>query len=413
MSKQIKFKDLIRVLRKNIKRIALITLVFAIVGAGAGVVFKANSVQPGEDSAVEQDQTQIDYLQAQIDLIDNWFVNGCFMKINAAHMAVCDMVFTVTSNEADIESKLALEKSISTFYVSEASSNYVKDKILEEVGDRAVIDFMDFEYTFLCTPLGDNAVKITIRHYDLDSAEIVAEAAFKVLDAYGHQTYDNYGTNLVSSNTAFVLDGNINTTQSDTTEHYEGLKNTLAGLQGSLFSGDSSSGFKKIIIYGILGGIMGFIISYMLFIVLYANMKSPGDIRDLNDRYNIKVLGAISKNGPKSGKLNKADGTGYSNIEAIKASLGIISKDKTILITGSIHDSQISELCEALTTSSEQEIICGGCVQEHAQTIEKLRKADAVILLEQLGVSQYERINEQIITMECLDKEILAFIVIQ
>ena len=174
----------------------------------------------------------------------------------------------------------------------------------------------------------------------------------------------------------------------------------LEALQRLVTQTTSVSGLvKQAIIFAVLGGVLGAFLTVCAVWVLHITSGKVYSDRTLRNRTGVKVIGCVSA-GKKKGidrKLHKLEGRNTAETESQYALLAVdircrMENAKHLLVTGSVE-------AEGLVSALRQAIpgvqVSSGSILDSAAALEMLKACDAVLLVEQCGVSRYSQVDRQ------------------
>lgn len=182
----------------------------------------------------------------------------------------------------------------------------------------------------------------------------------------------------------------------------------------------------EILKQGIKGGLLGAAFGIILSLLI-AFFSNSVDVRlqDLRffSKHNVKVIGVCSlkkknwKGGPVRRWLDKVQGDGHP-VMPIEQCCSLTREYlkqkgfKTVLLTGTIEEKQLQELCDKMSgQSGDIRYIKGGSVLKEAETLSLLGQCDAAILVEQEDRSQLKEVENEIDMFNNLDRPLLGCIV--
>ena len=177
-----------------------------------------------------------------------------------------------------------------------------------------------------------------------------------------------------------------------------------------------SAQLKKAVVFGALGVAAGAFLMACVIWVLHIISTKVYSVRTLQNRTGIKVIGCICV---KPGKdrigrwLRKLEGR-YSEtgMELIATDIGLrLQKGDKVLLTGSANDEKRQALAEALAKNGVQ-VTEAKDLRNNAHTLEALAATDAVVLVEQCGVSGYDAITRQMEVIADYKKQLLGCVVL-
>lgn len=186
---------------------------------------------------------------------------------------------------------------------------------------------------------------------------------------------------------------------------------------------------KSSIKFGILGFVIGAFIMAYFYGLHYVGSGKLMTSDEIQDTYMIPVIAAYKA--PKCKHPNAIDKF-INRIYGISEKKSCLSEVYTlassnllarlensaivkILLVGNanteVFDRTVSEMREKLN-DSDVEVIVAGNINENCNAIQKLQKAEKIVLIEQAGVSRKKDIKRELQTLRDLKKEIVGAIVL-
>lgn len=182
---------------------------------------------------------------------------------------------------------------------------------------------------------------------------------------------------------------------------------------------------KSSIKYTILGGVLGGFLAVFFACVAFLMSDKMVSEKELRKRYRIKVLAVlpvIKKKRILSGIdrwIDRLDGKADSiseeaGYELVAANLCNYAGDsKKIMVTGTVSLDKLKEIAEKIgKLCSDMTLMVGADLNEEADTVSRLPECDAVILVEQCGISRYSQIEKEIETVQNVKKEIVGAVIL-
>ena len=174
----------------------------------------------------------------------------------------------------------------------------------------------------------------------------------------------------------------------------------LAALQRPVTQTTSVSAVvKQAVVFAVLGGVLGAFLTVCAEWVLHITSGKVYSDRTLRNRTGVKVIGCVSAEKKKGidRKLHKLEGRNTAETESQYALLAVdircrMENAKHLLVTGSVE-------AEGLVSALRQAIpgvqVSSGSILDSAAALEMLKACDAVLLVEQCGVSRYSQVDRQ------------------
>lgn len=230
-------------------------------------------------------------------------------------------------------------------------------------------------------------------------------------------------TDLDLANRQKSANDNITALQSTLKEKEKALEELKEPVEVSALS--SSTAIKSGIKYAVLGGVLGAFITIFCICVAFLMSGKVASAKDIKQRYGVKVLAtfpAEEKRRAFSGIdrwLDKLEGKKDNLVEETRYELAAANlrnyagDAKKLMIVGTVPTEILNTVSMKLgSLCSEKSFSIGANLNENADTVNKLPECDAVILVEQSGVSRYGEIEKEIEAVQNVKKEIAGVIVL-
>lgn len=182
---------------------------------------------------------------------------------------------------------------------------------------------------------------------------------------------------------------------------------------------------KSGIKYAVLGCVLGAFAVIFCLCVAFLMTDKMASARELKKRYGLKVLAEFP---PKHKKrvlagidrwLEKLEGkrdqiSEEARYDLMAANLrNYAGASKNIMIIGTVGSDILNEVAHKLgRLCMEKELMVGANLNEDPVTVSKLPECDAVILVEENGVSRYSEIEREIESVSHVKKDIIGVLVI-
>ncbi len=184
------------------------------------------------------------------------------------------------------------------------------------------------------------------------------------------------------------------------------------------FAAAAKSAIKFAVIGFVLGAIIGMVIAFCKVLfrpVLYCS-------RQLKDEAKLKFIGNIEDNESLKGvdKLNKKlagdkefMSPANERVTYAAANLAALSKDKRVLITGTLSAADVQDAMEILRKADGSLQLCyKGNLTSSAAAVKALDDADAILIMEKSGVTEIKPLSALIDSCRLTDKPILGYVMI-
>ena len=216
----------------------------------------------------------------------------------------------------------------------------------------------------------------------------------------------------------------------DLTTQRDNLVKNSGGAVTSTKSGKKALSMKKAVSSSLKYAVAGFVAGLILYVVAVALILILSNrvlsARELNSQYGINKLACVP--GVSKAGLDrlaaKIDGSYLSAVnedsalkiaaENVRCLLSEKQEVKSIALIGDLSETEMRQLCEKLSLSSESgqvKYLNASGLNNKVEALRSLKEADAVILAARSGKSVYQNVNEILRTAVTFDKELLGSIV--
>jgi capsular polysaccharide biosynthesis protein len=175
--------------------------------------------------------------------------------------------------------------------------------------------------------------------------------------------------------------------------------------------------YSRLALVGLLVGIILSIALLTFIFLIKPTIQTPERI---NDTIGLNYLGGVLRRKNKSlgdlvaGTMRMA--YGENGIKLISENMRELVQDKnTILFTGTVTKSAMEEIALKIAKELQQDdlnILFGTNINMDAETVKKLGKCDAVVLMERLGVSKLKNIYYEKERIEMANKPVIGYVLI-
>ncbi len=281
----------------------------------------------------------------------------------------------------------------------------------------------------------NNVITIQVRSDDEKKANAILEDIMTRMEQLRGSVTDNIGSHsigVINEKNGSVMDleleddqkkeqdrlVRLNSSLETKQKEYEELKGNEPVRPRSVKGAVMAAGIK----YAVFGGAFGAFLSIFIVCVCFLMSGKPYSAKELRNRYRLKILGVLSskeKKGRIDGWLNRLEGRVYGDAdheyELIAANIQNYAENvETLLVVGMAKESFISQTAEKLAGRLEGiKVIFGGNLLQNSDTIKKLSAVDGVVLVEQCGVSAYEKIELEIEKVSDLEKLVIGSVVFE
>lgn len=236
-----------------------------------------------------------------------------------------------------------------------------------------------------------------------------------------------------------VVDNDLEQMQKEVREEVTELEETIKTNEAQLAtlerdmpqqpSVSMGSVLKKAVLFAILGGILGGVLICLWILLAYLADNRLDDAYQAQRLYNLELFG-VAKQGSKKYRPvftrlinNMEHNPERQEFESVAqaaqytdSALSALSNgdNRTVAVVSTRENEAVMQAFvqfEQLSDSSLTYCICPDMLK-NPQSVQKAAQADAVIVLEQIGVSLISEIDRQILHIEKSEKEILGMLLI-
>ena len=185
--------------------------------------------------------------------------------------------------------------------------------------------------------------------------------------------------------------------------------------------------FKKAILFGIIGGVLGGVIICLWVLLAYLADNRLDGAYQAAKLYNLELFAVVGAEGKKrkpwfAGLIDRLEANAsrqrfadskqaaaYTDA-AVRALLP--KSSCTVAVVSSRKDAAAEQMIQQLTACTDDTVTYIACpaVLEDAASMRTAAESDAVLLVEQSGVSILSEINREIIRLEKAEKEIVGLV---
>lgn len=265
------------------------------------------------------------------------------------------------------------------------------------------------------TAISSGTITVSVRCVAKEQAEAVLTALTTQLDticAEVSKTVIPHTFSVLSKGVACKADTNIAIKRAELSDNVTALQKALTDTQALLATQivpqytpkSRISTIKQILLFAVIGGIVGFALGICGFWVLHIISDRVYSARTLRDRTGIKILGCLQSIPLKCSIdrwINKKEGRCTNDLSGQAAFLAATIRNRCcsaekILVTGSICAEQQTALTLALQAAIPEKQFSGAeslrtCVEAQAALFD----CDTVILVAQCGKSAYSTLSAE------------------
>ncbi len=242
-------------------------------------------------------------------------------------------------------------------------------------------------------------------------------------DLYIMNQVSNTDTDLELANEQKRVNDNITILQTTLKEKEKALEELQEPAEALVLS--KTAAVKSGIKYGVLGGVLGAFITIFCICVAFLMTDKVKSAKDLKQRYGIKVLAMFPSKEKKrvfsgiDSWLDKLEGkkdtlTEEARYELMAANLKNYAGDaKKVFVIGTVSEEALNNVANKLGKLCSDMILSVGVnLNENAETVSNLPESDAVILVEENGVSRFGEIEKEIEAVYNVKKEIIGVVLL-
>ena len=282
-----------------------------------------------------------------------------------------------------------------------------------------------------------NLLTIRVKHADQRQAEDILELLLSRVEELHEQVAASIGehsVSVVNRAAGAMVDLELADQQKDAGDQVTKLQSSLADKEKALKELKEpaktvlSRGtvVKQAVKYAVLGGVLGGFMAVFFVCVMFLMSDKLYAAKEMRRRYDLHVLGSFAATGAKKAGvidrwLNRLEGrkpavSAEQSYALLAANIGNYAADGAkILLTGTTAESEsLKDLAANLQQYlPDQELVYGGNMLEHAETVKLLPECDSVVLVEQIGKSVYSAMEQEVEKIRSLQKNMAGCIVIE
>ncbi len=414
------------------------------------------------NDSTEELRKSIDHDQQHLENITNYTNDSVYYNMDVYHTAVSELVFYVDTGYQIAPSQYYQNPNKTSEIVSAYCDAYRSAKLYEGIkeilGNDIDVKYIDELLTIHRAgdiQIKDSVGNITVKHSDGNEGVVVISAraqdeqtAAQITNFTFHYLKDTFGktiaehsTTILSDSTMIIVDEELDTLKKEVkkeiTELEENIKTNeaqLATLERDMPQEPSlsmRSVIKKAVLFGIIGGVLGGVLICLWILLAYLSDNRLDGAYQAERLYNLELFGVAvlhsKKHRPIFSRLinnmeNNANRQNFESLDeaseytctAIKALTQKREKPQTVAIVSTQEDDSIMQMFEKMEQCSDSQVIYRSCpaILKNAQSMQTASQADAVVLLEESGISLIAEINRQIIRLEKSGKDILGMLLV-
>lgn len=467
--KEVTFKDVLILFLKRFERILAVALAFAVVFAAFGGLRAYRSVSAENTQKLQDDyqlkldeynqsteklRITIEQQQQRLDSMQQYAEESIYYNLDAFNEAVSELVFYVDTGYQIVPSQYYQTPNktgeIVSAYCDAYRSAQLYDGIRAILGDEVDIKYID--ELLSVQRAGDIKIKdsvgnVTVRHsdgnqgvvliraraQDEQTASDITDFVFQYLRENLSSAIAEHSTTVISDSTMIVVDDELEALKRSTDEEMRQLQESIKTNQAQLANLERempqppavsrTAILKKAILFGIIGGVL---ICLWVLLAYLADNRLDGAYQAAK-LYNLELFAVTGAEGKKrkpwfAGLIDRLEANAsrqrfadsrqaaaYTDT-AVRA---LLPKGScTVALVSSRKDSSAEQLMQQLTAYTDDTVTYTACpaVLEDADSMRTAAEADAVLLVEQSGVSILSEINREIIRLEKANKEIVGMV---
>ncbi len=325
---------------------------------------------------------------------------------------------------------------IARSYVSLLTNADIMNEVAEKFGTQS-----RYLKEILSIYVSDRILTVKVIHSDVDTAQQILECVVGYLPSIGEDITKNIAEHSLGliNNTSYsyinldlidkqkeqnALLQSLNQTKTENNNIIDDATYNLRELDKdeNALSNDTNVVFKTIK-YSIVGLIAGVFMVYVCGCMAYVIGDRIYIGNEISDRFGMVIIGKIAS-GKNKNIIDKrisriegrcCDNSLNDNYQLIAENImGMKEKYSSIYITGSISDTVIKNISEKISPMLKDiKVKAGSDIFNNAEAVKGLSDCEAVLFVEQSGISKYSVIQEEINKAEWLGKAIIGCVVIE
>lgn len=376
-------------------------------------------------------EKQIKNIQAQIEKIEETKENSVMLRMNPYSVYVKNVSFYIDT-DYKIMPEMTYQDPNYAIAITNSYINAVKSMNLDKAvatpeepdltAQNPVIN-SNFSLLTIADQSGNGMFYLTIKGESPECVNRIYDAVKEVVKERGELLNESIGEhklNVLSEADDVVTDSAVQALQAqfvvNNSTMVDSLKTAQSALENmkkpSLVGTSLKSAIFGFIKYGILGGVIGVVLGFVIWGLFRCLRGRVNSVEELRQKYDAVMLAAIPKESVKRSKLDKKlvhhlgirKKLNYKKgLELAAANIRLYLPDATdLLLIGTIDEDKLSKLCKDLSEKlPDKKIIVGGDVNISAEAVNAVEEGHTVICVEELNESHYRFINHE---LEAIDK---------
>ena len=437
--KEVTFKDVLILFLKRFERILAVALAFAVVFAAFGGLRAYRSVSAENTQKLQDDyqlkldeynqsteklRITIEQQQQRLDSMQQYAEDSIYYNLDAFNEAVSELVFYVDTGYQIVPSQYyqAPNKTgeIVSAYCDAYRSAQLYDGIRDILGDEVEIKYID--ELLSVQRAGDIKIKdsvgnVTVRHsdgnqgvvliraraQDEQTASAITSFVFQYLRENLSSAIAEHTTTMISDSTMIVVDDELEALKRSTDEEMRQLQesiktNQAAGKSGAEMPRPPAVSRRQ---------------SLKKSDPLWHHRRCTGRRDHLPGKkrkpWFAGLIDRLEANASRQRFADSKQAAAYTDA-AVRALLP--KSSCTVAVVSSRKDAAAEQMMQQLTACTDDTVTYIACpaVLEDAASMRTAAESDAVLLVEQSGVSILSEINREIIRLEKAEKEIVGLV---
>lgn len=450
MKRRLKTSILKEILLNNLAVILILTIIFCMIFGGIGYVYskipKTKNLEVASSNLDEKEDTQkseiavakqqfqnalIDQKVAEFELLETEkeLQERPILALDSAGLYSSDFRFAIISEDKSDEEITVIKEN----YIELASSIDFCSKINEKLGTDYFPSAIR-EIIMVASIKDSNVIRIMVRGDQEKICQELTIFTYDYLTKKVQEKYPDFETEILLDIVEFSSDSYVEKLKLQYNSKLENAKQSvteksakrqeleavyLAYLKPSSdTTEDVSTRSPKtvVVMFLFVGFILGIIVSYVFFVLKYCLSNKIIAICDIQDNYNIDLLGIIESENRSSlhKKILSQIQTKQPDANLAAANLSLspnwenLNSILCLSISNIDHCNKISNNLNQL--GNDKKFEAAGNVLTDIQAVQKLGQTDAVILIEELASITFDDINNIIHKIEKTNKTILGII---
>lgn len=414
------FKDLFFIALYQWRRMLAAGLALCLVLGGLSVV----SQLQGRSPAQQQEQQVNSQAQRELENQLKYSEESLLMNLNPYNLFAATLEMTVDSGFQIRPGATVQDPDTTETLLYAYRAQFQTEAVSEEIAQVIGVESKYLQELMQLTLAGTaRSMQITVFCADRETGEKLLQSITDILPTVQERVSESVGEHKITVLASCVrqtVDQELAKKQTDTWTRIAELRKKQEQTQIVLTTGDDTDiSVKKVLVMAALGFIAG---AGLVACWAWAKYIFGGRVysrRTLENATGVKLIAQIGTKAPKN-KLDrllmKLEGRIMENWEdqtaMVAAYLRNCYKEQgPLLLTGDCSPEQIARLAQSLQESGVAVTVCGSLLRE-PEALEVLTNCSGVLLVEQTEVSKYRNIEQQIATMQEMNKPLLGCVLL-